>query len=170
MNSHASLTANHQTPSWQANLASWWQRQAYRNKAAEWSLYFMFVSGFMLWNQFSIPWGLERLLLITHIISSLILFPAAVLPFWLSHRQLLKNSNKKLLVVTGQCLDLLLMVCMMSGVFLFLVGNRGDNLGYATYLSHLVSAILITPILMRHAAGWSVLKPLWAIFKNQADH
>ena len=150
-----------------ANVSLWWQRQAYRNKAAEWSLYFMFVSGFVLWNQFTLPWQLERVVLITHVLSSLILFPAAVLPFWLSHRRLLKKSQKKLLIITGQLLDCLLLSCAISGVFLFIVGNRGDAMGYLAYLTHLVSALVITPILIRHAARWSVLTPIWSLIKNK---
>lgn len=170
MDAQVSLMSSNPPQTGFKNLAAWWQRQAYRNKAAEWSLYFMFVTGFLLWNQFTLPWEIERLLLITHVISSLILFPAAVLPFWLSHRRLLKSSKKKLLIITGKFLDLLLLLCALSGVFLFLVGNRGDNIGYATYLTHLVSAIIITPILMRHAATWSVLKPIWSLFKNTRTH
>lgn len=150
-----------------ANISLWWQRQAYRNKAAEWSLYFMFVTGFVLWNQFTLPWPLERIVLIVHVLSSLILFPSAVLPFWLSHRRLLKNSQKKLLIITGQILDCLLLACALSGVFLFIIGNRGDELGYLAYLVHLVSALVITPILIRHAARWSVLTPIWSLIKNK---
>ncbi len=150
-----------------ANVSLWWQRQAYRNKAAEWSLYFMFVTGFVLWNQFTLPWQFERVVLIVHVLSSLILFPAAVLPFWLSHRRLLKGSQKKLLNITGQILDCLLLACAISGVFLFVVGNRGDDMGYLAYLTHLVSALVITPILIRHAARWSVLAPIWSLIKNK---
>ncbi len=170
MDAQASLMTNTPSQTWVKSLTVWWQRQAYRNKAAEWSLYFMFVTGFMLWNQFTLPWGIERLLLITHVISSLILFPAAVLPFWLSHRKLLKYSKKKLLIITGLSLDLLLLLCALSGVFLFVVGNRGDEWGYLTYLTHLISAVIITPILMRHAVGWSVLKPIWSFLKRKEIH
>jgi len=152
------------------SLSAWWQQQAYRNKAAEWALYFMFATGFILWNQFTLPWEVERLILITHVLSSLILFPATVLPFWLSHRKLLKKSKRKLLIITGHLLDLLLILCTLSGTLLFLVGNRGDSLGYLMYLTHLISAIIITPIIMRHAAGWSVLKPLWSFFKRKQIH
>lgn len=148
-------------------FSDWWQRQAYRNKAAEWSLYLIFASGFLLWNVIEIPWQLERLLLPIHIISSLLLFPFIVLPFWLSHRRLLKKSKKTLLRITGQLLDVLLLGCALSGVFLFLVGNRGDDLGWLTYMLHLITALVLTPILMRHAARWSVLKPLWTLLGLQ---
>ncbi len=148
------------------HVRNWWQRQAYLNQAAEWSLYFMFASGLILWELFTLPWAFERLVLISHVIASLIIFPLMVLPFWLSHRRLLKKSQKRLLIITGQLLDLLLLACAASGLFLFLIGNRGDNLGYLAFLIHLISALILAPILMRHAAKWSVLKPLWSLFKH----
>ena len=126
-------------------MLSWWKHLAYRNKAAEWSLYFMFVSGIVLWNQIVIPWPIERIFLLVHVLSSLLLFPLTVLPFWLSHRKLLRSSNKKLLKVTGLLLDYLLLGCALSGVFLVLEGNRGDDLGWFVYMAHLVSAFVILP-------------------------
>lgn len=143
-----------------------WVQLGYRNKMAEWSLYALFLSGLLLWDIFSLPWFATRWLLIIHVICSLILFPIYVLPFWLSHRRLLKNSKKKFLNVTGQCLDLLLLLCLVSGVFLFIQGNRGDDLGYYTFLSHLISALILTPIIMKHSARWSVLKPAWSLLKS----
>jgi hypothetical protein len=145
-------------------MSGWWQQLAYRNKAAEWSLYFMFLSGVVLWNQIDIPWSLERVFLVIHVLSSLLLFPLMVLPFWLTHRKLLRSSNKKLLKVTGVLLDYLLFGCALSGVFLVLEGNRGDDLGWLIYMVHLVSAFVILPLLIRHTAKWSVLKPVWSIF------
>jgi len=143
-------------------LSQWWQGLSYRNKAAEWSLYFMFVTGFLLWNQISVPWPVERLLLVVHVVSSLLLFPVTVVPFWLSHRSLLARSKKKLLKVTGQLIDYILLGCMASGLFLVLLGNRGDDLGWFAYMVHLVTALVLVPLLIRHAAKWSVLKPLWS--------
>ncbi len=148
-----------------ASFSDGWQQLAYRNKTAEWSIYFMFVSGLMLWNQFSIPWSLERVVLAVHLLSSLVLFPVVVVPFWLSHRKLLKRSKKKLLKVTGLLIDYILLGCALSGVFLVLMGNRGDLLGWSAYMTHLVTALIIVPLLIRHAAKWSVLRPIWSVLK-----
>ena len=145
-------------------LTGWWKGLAYRNKATEWALYFMFLSGILLWDQIVIPWPLERMLLVIHVLSSLVLFPITVLPFWLSHRKLLHSSNKKLLKITGLLLDYLLLGCALSGVFLVLEGNRGDDFGWFVYMAHLISAFVILPLLIRHTAKWSVLKPVWSIF------
>lgn len=147
-----------------AFVSDWWQQLTYRNKAAEWSLYFLFVSGILLWNQVSIPWSLERWLLVIHLLGSLLLFPLVVAPFWLAHRRLLQRSKKKLLKVTGLLLDYLLLGCLLSGVWLVLMGNRGDALGWVAYMTHLVTALVIVPLLIRHAAKWSVLQPLWSVF------
>lgn len=143
-------------------LLQWWEGLSYRNRAAEWSLYLMFFTGILLWNQITLPWSLERLLLVTHIVSSVLLFPVFVLPFWLSHRRLLARSKKKLLKVTGQLIDYILLGCMASGLYLVLLGNRGDDLGWLAYIVHLVTALVLVPLLIRHAAKWSVLKPLWS--------
>ncbi|WP_250656463.1 hypothetical protein [Alkalimarinus coralli] len=143
-------------------LSVWWQQLSYRNQAAEWSLYFMFLTGIFLWNQIPVPWQLERLLLVIHVVASLVLFPVTVVPFWLSHRRLLKRSKKKLLKVTGQLIDYILLGCALSGIYLLILGNRGDDLGWVIYMVHLVTALLVVPILIRHAAKWSVLKPLWS--------
>ncbi len=153
-------------PQLSASLKTWWKKQAYRNKAAEWALYFMFISGFLLWGVLAVPWQFERIALILHIIASLILFPLTVLPFWMSHRRLLKNSKKQILKLSGQILDALLIACALSGLFLLLIGNRGDDAGYLAYLTHLLTALFFTPIIMHHSARWSVLQPIWSAFKR----
>jgi len=152
-----------------ALASGWWRQLAYRNRSAEWSLYLMFVSGIVLWNQIVIPWPVERLFLVVHVLSSMLLFPLMVLPFWLSHRKLLRSSSKKLLRTTGLLLDYLLLGCALSGVFLIFVGNRGDNFAWLIYMAHLVSALIIFPMLMRHTVKWSVLKPIWSIFIRNSN-
>ncbi|UZE95901.1 hypothetical protein [Alkalimarinus alittae] len=154
--------AEHSGVSLSEALSQWWQGLSYRNKAAEWSLYFMFVTGFFLWNQVAVPWQVERLLLAAHVISSLLLFPLTVAPFWFAHRRLLTRSKKKLLKVTGQLIDYILLGCVASGIYLVLLGNRGDDVDWLVYMVHLTTALVLMPLLIRHAAKWSVLKPLWS--------
>lgn len=141
----------------------YWRALGYRNRMAEWALYTLFLSGLLLWDLFSVPWPVLRVLLILHILCSIIVFPMYILPFWLSHRRLLKHSKKQFLVVTGNLLDALLLLCLASGLYLFIQGNRGDDLGYYAFLSHLIAALVLTPILMKHSARWSVLKPVWLL-------
>ena len=142
-----------------------WQQLGYRNTIAEWSLYALFISGFLLWDILSIPWDGVRLLLILHVLLSIIIFPIYILPFWLSHRRLLKTSKKRLLNITGQFLDLLLALCVISGLYLLIQGNRGDEFGNLVFLAHLISALVLLPLIMRHSLKWSVLQPLWSLIK-----
>lgn len=143
-----------------------WQQLGYRNKMAEWSLYALFLSGFLLWDILSVPWDGIRVLLILHLLLSIIIFPVYILPFWFSHRRLLKTSKKRLLNITGQCLDLILALCIFSGLYLFILGNRGDDFGNIIFLVHLISALILLPLVMRHSARWSVLQPVWSFFKS----
>lgn len=143
-----------------------WQQLSYRNVMAEWSLYALFISGFLLWDVIALPWQGVRLLLIIHVVLSLIIFPLYIFPFWVSHRRLLKKSNKRFLRVTGQCLDLVLLACISSGLYLLIQGNRGDEFGYGVFLVHLISALILLPLIIRHSARWSVLKPIWSLSKS----
>lgn len=149
-----------------SSLSLWWQRLAYKNKFAEWSLYFLFITGFLLWDPIPTPWAVERLILLTHSISSLLLFPLFIAPFWTSHRRLLHRSNKKFLRFTGQIIDGLLLTSLISGLYLLLVGNPGENAGAIAHLIHLITALILAPLLIKHAGNWSVLKPLWSLFKK----
>ena len=71
-----------------------WRKAAYQSKSAEFILYFLVMSGLLLWDGFGFPWQVTRPSLAIHFIVSLILFPLFVVPFWLSHRALLKKSQK----------------------------------------------------------------------------
>lgn len=142
-----------------------WQQLGYRNTVAEWSLYALFISGFLLWNILSLPWDAVRLLLILHVLLSIIIFPIYILPFWLSHRRLLKTSKKRFLNITGQCLDFILAMCVTSGLYLLIQGNRGDGFDNGVFLAHLISALILLPIIMRHSLRWSVLQPVWSLLR-----
>lgn len=157
----AALTAK---PVTGTNRTSWWRQLAYRHKAAELSLYLLFLTGLPLWSLFSLSWEGERFLLLIHCLGSLILFPLLVLPFWLSHRRLWQTSRKPWLKKTGRYLDLLMLICAVSGIYLLLLGNRGEWLGNSSHYLHLISALPLTLILLRHAARWSVLRPVISLF------
>ncbi|MEH6812635.1 MAG: hypothetical protein V7677_08910 [Motiliproteus sp.] len=142
-------------------IKRWWHLLAYHHRGAEISLHLLFVSGIPLWSLFALSWGLERSLLFIHSIAGILLFPLYVLPFWISHRRLLSNSKKSLLRKTGRYLDMLIILCALSGSYLILIGNRGDLFGLINHYLHLVTAIPLTLLLVRHALRWSILS--WLI-------
>ena len=149
------------------SLGNYWCQLAYKSRAPEICLYALLASGLPLWNSFDLPWFVARILLFIHCFSGLILFPLYVMPFWFSHRRLLNNSNQPLLKITGKLLDLLLLLSVVSGFYLLLVGNRGEFLGWISHYTHLITALPLGLLLMRHAARWSVLRPLYRPFLNR---
>jgi hypothetical protein len=141
--------------------ARWLDALAYRNQATEWSLYGMFLTGLPLWDVFGLEWAVERWFLLSHLLLSALFFVLFVVPFWIAHRRLLARSRKRLLVVTGRMLELILLTCGASGFYLMWFGNTGNLAGALVSLLHLITGLLMMPVLMRHAARWSVLKPAW---------
>ncbi len=154
------VTTNDHIPatSLQNNISVFWHRLAYKHKAAETTLYLMFLSGFLLWDFIEASWQVERVMLIAHLLAGLTVFPLIVGPFWTSHRNLLNRSKKPFLRITGQMTEWLLIVCTLTGVYLMFYGNPGNLIGQINQDVHFYSSILLTPIVFRHAMRWTVLK------------
>ncbi|MCF3595115.1 hypothetical protein LZG00_14060 [Rhodobacteraceae bacterium LMO-12] len=144
-------------------LSAFLRRASYGSKAAELILYILAVSGLMLWTEFDLPWQMQRTTLAAHMVISLVLFPLFVLPFWLGHREILARSNKTFLRRTGVIIEYSLLMTTLSGVYLVFFGNRGNLAGQFAYWAHLLPALPMTLLILRHALRWSLLKSLkWA--------
>ncbi|HEH9430457.1 TPA: hypothetical protein SIA29_001269 [Aeromonas sobria] len=135
-----------------------WQWLAYHHQAAESTLYLMFLSGLLLWEPLTPLWSLARWNLFLHVMLSLTLFPLLFGAFWLSHRALLNRSNKPFLRTTGRIIEALLLVCLASGLLLVLHGTPGDSMGSLASWAHWLSALALTPLVLRHAWRWTILK------------
>ncbi|MBR7629956.1 hypothetical protein KAT72_13220 [Aeromonas popoffii] len=135
-----------------------WQWLAYHHQAAEGTLYLMFFSGLLLWEPLTPLWSLARWALFLHVMLSLTLFPLLFGAFWLSHRTLLRRSNKSFLRITGRIIEGLLLVCLASGLLLILHGTPGDSMGSLASWAHWLSALLLTPLVLRHAWRWTILQ------------
>lgn len=148
-------------PSNTSRFQRYWDYLAYHHRQAEVALHLLFLTGLPLWNVFTLPWQGTRALLLAHVVAGLVLFPLSVMPFWLSHRRLLQNCNKPKLIKTGQVIEWLLILSALSGIYLLLLGNRGEWLGQFNHYVHLITAIPFAIILLIHAWRWSVLKSLF---------
>jgi len=126
-----------------------WQWLAYHHQAAEGTLYLMFFSGLLLWEPLTPLWSLARWNLFFHVMLSLTLFPLLFGAFWLSHRSLLNRSNKPFLRTTGRIIEALLLICLASGLLLVL---------HLASWAHWLSALALTPLVLRHAWRWTILK------------
>lgn len=138
-----------------------WQALAYRNRAAEWTLYALAFSGLPLIAAFSVDWQWQRWDLVAHALLGTFGFITLIVPFWSSHRRLLLRSRKSFLRMTGRITEVLLLVTGASGYYLILWGNRGGSLGNLVHQAHLIASLSLTLVVMRHAWRWSVLQPLW---------
>lgn len=138
-------------------ISTWWKQLAYRHKSAEFLLYFMFVSGVLLWDKIALNWQISRWLLPLHMIIGVTLFSIIVGAFWSSHRKLITKSKKAFLRQTGTLIEWLLVVCTLSGFYLFFYGNTGNSISQLIQDLHFYSSWLLAPIVFRHALRWSIL-------------
>ncbi len=141
-------------------ISQWWRCLAYKHKWAEVLMYVMFVSGVMLWNRVELIWTIERWLLLTHMLVGISLFSIVVGAFWSSHRHLIKKSKKAFLRQTGSMIEWLLILCSVSGFYLFFIGKTGDVLSVLIQDVHFYSSWVLAPLVFRHAMRWTVLKVL----------
>ncbi|WP_417429625.1 hypothetical protein [Kiloniella sp.] len=145
-------------------FSSFWKKEAYRSHPAEFVLYFLTISGLLLWDNFDLSWRFQRTTLTTHILVSLVFFPILVLPFWLSHRNVFSASHKIFFKRTGNIIECGLIILTLSGLYLFFYGNRGELIGKISYWSHLLLALPVSILIIRHALRWSIVKSVkWLI-------
>lgn len=149
--------------SWLSKVAMRWIALAYRHAFAEWTLWGLLLTGLPLWNFLDFSWPIQRVSLLVHGLAGMVLFLLFVVPFWISHRRLLKRSRKPLLVITGRCLEGLLVAIGVSGFWLLLIGNRGETSGQWIAGVHLYASLLLVPMLLRHAWRWSVVRTGWRL-------
>lgn len=121
-------------------------------------MYFMFVSGVLLWDRLSVDWQAQRWILLAHMMIGVSLFSVIVGAFWSSHRRLIQRSNKTFLRHTGTLIEWLLFICSLSGFYLFFYGNTGNVLGHLIQDVHFYSSWVLAPLVFRHALRWSILK------------
>lgn len=138
--------------------SSLWTRLGYRSKPAEITLYLLALTGLPLWDVFAVDWSIARQLLPLHLAVSLVLFPLLVLPFWLSHRSHLAGSHKPFLRRTGQIIEILLVLTVVSGLWLVIAGNRGDPIGAIAYWTHLILSVPVTVLVLVHAWRYGVVR------------
>lgn len=139
------------------SVHSWWKKLAYRHKPAEFLMYFMFISGVLLWDVFAINWQFERILLLTHMLIGATLFTVIVAAFWSSHRNLINKSKNAFLKQTGSLIEWLLLTCTLTGFYVFLWGNTGNSISTFIENIHFYSSWILVPLMFRHAMRWSII-------------
>jgi hypothetical protein len=138
-------------------IHSWWKNLAYRHKAAEFLMYFMFVTGLLLWDTLPVYWQIERFALLTHMLIGATLFSLIVGAFWSAHRKLITKSKNIFLKQTGSIIEWLLLTCTITGFYVFFWGNTGNNLSIFIENIHFYSSWILVPLMFRHAMRWSII-------------
>ncbi len=110
----------------------------------------LFVSGILQIDIFNISWVYLSNIMAFHILGAIIVFVMLIVPYTIKHSidmfYIHKNKNKEGFI-------LLCLVCLItfSGLYLFLIGNRGgDIFGDIAFYVHFVSSFFLVGSLFYH--------------------
>lgn len=110
----------------------------------------LFVIGMLQMDMFAIDWIYVSGAMAIHTIGAIMVFAMLIVPYTIKHGfemfYVHKYKNKDGIV-------LFVFICLItaSGVYLFLVGNRGgDIFGIVAFWVHLVCSFLLTGLLFYH--------------------
>lgn len=127
-----------------------WRVLARQKAIAKRSLYFIAVSGFVLWAPLNLPWAVARHVLFWHIAASLMVFPLFVMPFWLHHRARMNALKGTLQWWVGAVIEWLLVLEVVSGIWLAFWGNPGNPPGQASRWIHFVGGFPFALLILFH--------------------
>ena len=142
-----------------ARMRKWWL--ASRLVApAELAIYVLFVSAVPLFDPLGFSWSVGRWALVIHVAAAVVLVPALVIPFWISHRYLVTISRRAFLVWTGRLLEVLLALAFVTGAWLLLVGWNDTAIGAAAHWTHLAVALPLVALTLAHAWRTGVVRKI----------
>ncbi len=109
----------------------------------------MFLSGILLMEFCALSWEYVRILEFIHIIASIVLSVFFLLPFLYRHIKETSRFGRKSLSGVGFLIFFIAIIA--SGVYLFLIGNRGsDVFGVLSYQIHLYGSFVLVIVLLAH--------------------
>jgi hypothetical protein len=114
------------------------------------ALVVMFITGILLWDIIDSPWEYFRVIQTSHIIGSGIIILLFILPFVLKHlyKHILVDKMRSL---HSWILVFVLFMIILSGLYLFLFGNRGgDIIGISAFYIHLYGSFAVVFLLFYH--------------------
>jgi len=119
---------------------------------------FMFITGFLQQDIINLGWEYLTSLRAIHVIGSIFISIVLIIPFVNTH------SYEALLVrkrynIDGFILGIILFLVMLSGIYLFFIGNRGgDILGEISFYIHLFGAYFLVLALFYHIKKAQILR------------
>ncbi|WP_321779559.1 multiheme c-type cytochrome [Sulfurimonas sp.] len=119
------------------------------------SVILMFLTGILQWDILNIEWEYFTTLQAIHIISSVFVSVILIIPFVNMHLYKYRNNilaNRRN-STNGMILGLTLFLIILSGGYLFFIGNRGgDTIGNYAFLVHLYGSFVLVFFLWYHTA------------------
>ncbi len=119
----------------------------------------MFITGILQWEIFNIQWKYFAPLQAIHMISSLIVCIVLIIPFVNMHvyKYRKKIVTKRRAYVNGILLGIVLFLVVMSGFYLFFIGNRGgDSFGVYSFNIHLYGSFILLFFLWYHSISFKI--------------
>ena len=111
---------------------------------------FMFLTGFIQQDIINLDWEYLTTVRSIHVIGSIIVSVVLIIPFANTHSYDVLLV-KKIHNIDGFILGTILFLVIASGVFLFLVGNRGGEImGEISFYTHLIGSYLLVLSLFYH--------------------
>jgi len=123
-------------------------------------LLFLAVTGLLMFAPFGFSWGVVRWSLVAHVLGGTLLVIGILLPFWISHRHRLTWSRRRGQVLLGRSIEIGLGLLLLSGAYLFLIGQNGTTFGAAVHWLHLILAVPLIGLVVAHAWRRSLIKTL----------
>lgn len=124
----------------------------------------MFLSGILQYSLFDLSWHYFRIVQATHIIGSILIAVFLLLPYVNLHTyefMIVRKARSSSGILLGATLFLII----ASGIYLFFVGNRGEDiLGSLSFYLHLYGSFVLLYFLFSHARKKLHSKPLLVLF------
>jgi len=110
----------------------------------------MFISGVLQLSIFNISWEYFRIIQATHIVSSTLVSILLLIPYVNKHTyeyMIIKKAKS----TSGVMLGVILFIIILSGFYLFIIGNPGsDTFGIYAYYIHLYGSFILMFFLFLH--------------------
>ena len=113
------------------------------------AIYLLFSSGIVLWEDINLAWEITRLVMPVHIILS-VLALFWLFPFLYEHIRKTFHSREKNRIITGYFFLFNFVLIIISGFYLFFIGNLGNRLDQVMFYSHLLPSFLLILGLLYH--------------------
>jgi len=129
-------------------------------KPAEAALYTLLITGVLLFEPFGLSWQFVRWALVAHVVAAVIFVPCLLIPFWATHRGLVRTTTKKFHAWSGRVLEVMLALTFLTGAYLLFIGWNDTRTGGVAHWTHLVVAIPLIALVIIHAWRFSMMKLL----------